>query len=143
MAAGMKRMGRWDMLRAIALVLLVAIVAVELFGNLAHEQAIALEIAEILCICIIAADLAVKFWKAKSKARFLRENWFEFLILLPFGAIFESLKALEAFRMVQGLEILKFGSAIRGAGHFGGLLAYVPLIKSKEKYVEITEDMMQ
>jgi predicted histidine transporter YuiF (NhaC family) len=58
--------------------------------------------AELVGLIMLFTDLTVNFSRAENKVRFLKKNWFELLLFVPFSFVFE------AFRTYEILEVMGF-----------------------------------
>lgn len=93
----------WKAIALISLFVILAALLAELFLHLSEEQEQLLLTIELIALLILFLDLAIHFYRAKHKKKFLKENWLMVLSFLPFGSI---------FRIARGIRF--FGTALAG-----------------------------
>ncbi len=120
----------WKLNLALALVLFV-ILAIQWAGSQlgffaapTESQAARMEQADLAAILIFGIDLYRGFAKAHDKKMFLRKNWLEILVLIPFGT---------AFRMFRAFEQLEAVGAMQRVSGIGEIAAVAPEIAEKAK----------
>lgn len=66
-----------------------------------------LEFLELSALLVLFVDLAVNFSRAESKLKFIRKNWLEILLFMPFAFTFRALRVFEVFG-AMGFEAMPF-----------------------------------
>jgi hypothetical protein len=65
------------------------------------------EFTELAGLLVLFIDLTVNFSRASNKKKFLRQNWFELLLFVPFSFVFEAFRAYEIFE-IMGFKAIPF-----------------------------------
>ena len=85
-----------------------------------------MEQADLTAIVVFAVDIYSGFRKASDKKLFLRKNWLEIIVLLPFGT---------AFRMFRAFEQLEIISAVKKSASVMEIPLVVPDVVAHAKQV--------
>ncbi|MFH1470209.1 MAG: hypothetical protein ABIF01_00510 [Candidatus Micrarchaeota archaeon] len=102
-----KKLTPWRATVALAMVSILAVFGLEIFYHPGKDALLALEFIELAALLVLFVDLAVNFSRAENKSKFIRKNWFELFLFVPFAVTFEAFRAFELFQ-VMGVEAMPF-----------------------------------
>lgn len=116
-----------DRLLPFALVLLVSLLVVNFLVPVGKSFSIFVTYGNWLLICFFSLRLAMAFRLAESDKRFLKEHWFDALLVIP------------AFTLIQELEIFELSAAsvFEESGFAGGFLAGFPVAAKMAKFFNL------
>ncbi len=103
----LRRITPWRLAVALAMLTILAVFLLEFFYHFEANSLRLLEFLELAALLVLFVDLAVNFSRAENKAKFMRKNWFELLLFVPFAFTFSALRAFEVFE-VMGFEAMPF-----------------------------------
>lgn len=102
------------------MLLLVVVLYLEFFGHVGHTVHQRLVLAERLILAYFVAEVGADFILFESKTEFLREKWFDILLILPFLAVFRSVgrlgKMAKGVRTLKSIKVLQLGEVPVAAG---------------------------
>ncbi|MFH0817443.1 MAG: hypothetical protein V1909_02300 [Candidatus Micrarchaeota archaeon] len=114
------RLTPWRLTVGLSMCALLTVLLLELAYKTEGPSLYALEYIELSALLVLFVDLAVNFSRAGNKMKFVRKNWFELFLFVPFAFTFRALRAFELFE-VMGFEAMPFlmrtHVIVRG-GHF-------------------------
>jgi hypothetical protein len=135
------RVTPWRAAVVFSMLLLAIAFLAELFLHPSAEALSLLGTAELSALLVLFIDLGVNFSRAESKVKFLKQNWFELLLFMPFSFAFEALRAYEAFE-IMGLEAMPFLMRTRilvKSGHVASVVnRSPPLLMARQTIYELT-----
>ena len=92
-------MSQWRLTVLLAMLVIICAFAVKMLFHPEGILLLAVEFAELAGLLVWLLDFLVNFSRAGDKPRFVRENWFELALFIPFSFMFE------AFRVYEVLEV--------------------------------------
>ncbi len=117
----------WDKLVLISLLGICAILILNLLLPMSHEQKLGLELIDIIFLSILAVDIYKRFKIAHDKSDFLKKNWIEIIVLVPFGAFSEIFRIGELLKFGEILEFTRFFKFAQFSVHAKELMSLIPL----------------
>lgn len=78
-------------------------------------------IIDTLILLIFTFDYAIRFFIAKDRKKFFKENIFDLIAIIPFNSFFSAFRAFRLFRMLKLTKIARFTRVIRAAAFLGVL----------------------
>ena len=114
---------QWKLLILLAVVLTLIMLVAEIFVKLNPQQLEIEEVSDLALLLIFGTDVFMRYHLAKDKREFLKKNWLDILVVLPFSRIMRALKV--AAEVADGaLRIFKASSFAYHSNY---------LIKSRKK----------
>lgn len=70
---------------------------------------------DILILLIFTLDYAIRFFIAKDRKKFFKENIFDLIAIIPFNSFFAAFRAFRLFRLLKLTKLAKLTRLIRAA----------------------------
>ncbi|MCX6769411.1 MAG: hypothetical protein NT051_01890 [Candidatus Micrarchaeota archaeon] len=101
------------------------------FAKVSPQTEQMMETVDLIAIGVFLLELYSRFSKSDDKAKFLRANWMELIVLLPIGLAFRALKSVESLgsvRVIRPLfEIKEIQAVVPGVAIFGEATARIAI----------------
>lgn len=122
----------------IILLLLILVLPIKLLTGYKH---ILLTVSEFIIIGFFMAEVGVNFFLFESKKQFLKQNWLNILLILPFLAVFRTVgTAAQVLRGAQAVEILGASGFVRELTAVSRFAATLGEIQYVQKIAHLLKD---
>jgi hypothetical protein len=112
-----------------ALILLLSMIVLNFLGNITDQTSRAIRYLNWLLICYFSLRLAMAFRLAESDREFLRQHWFDALIIIPAFTLVQEIKALAIFEEAESGEATAGIMTTQNAGIAAQITKIVKIIK--------------
>lgn len=102
----------YNILISILAITSIAIVILDICNVISIAQQ-PFKIIDILILLVFTIDYAIRFFIAKDRKRFFKENIFDLIAIIPFNSFFSAFRAFRLFKMLKLTKLAKLTRVIR------------------------------